>query len=52
MIMSERVVRMLSYDYDVTTNRLWIVFNAEGIVRADIADLFLGSARDCVAPNR
>ena len=49
--MSERIVGMFAHDFGVQANRLRLVFNAEGIVRADITDLLVGSARACDARN-
>src|SRR5580692_7808297 len=39
VVMSERVVRMFAYQFGVKTNRLRVVFDAQRIVRADVADL-------------
>ena len=36
MIMSEHVLRRLAQDFNVTTNRLRIIFDDEGIDRADM----------------
>ena len=47
MIVSECVVRMLAYDFGVKTNRRLVVFDAQCIVRADIADLLLAYPRAC-----
>jgi hypothetical protein len=51
MIMSKDVIRMLAHDLGVKPNRLRVVFDAEVIVRANIADLLLDSARTCDARN-
>jgi hypothetical protein len=51
MIMSERVLRKPTHGFAMKTNRLWIVFDAEGIVRPDITNLFVGPACDWVASN-
>ena len=43
--MSERVVGTLAHAFGVKANRLRVVFDAQRIVRADITDLLLASAR-------
>ena len=45
MIMSECVLRTLAHDFGVKTNRLRVVFDAQRMVRADITNLLLASAR-------
>lgn len=51
MIVGERVLRSFPDHFGVKTNRLRVVFDTQGVVRADVADLLLSSARKCVAPN-
>jgi hypothetical protein len=51
MIKSECVVRTLAHDFGVKTNRFRVVFDPQRIVRADITELLLASARACDARN-
>ena len=50
--MSERVVWILAQDFAMNANRVRVIFNAQGIVCADIADLSFGYIRGCLATNR
>jgi hypothetical protein len=49
MIMSKRVVRPPAYDCGVETNRLRIVFNAQRIIRAHVANMLLVCTSACAA---
>ena len=51
MIMSKRVVWMRAHDFGVKTDRLRVVLDAQRIVRADLTELLLASARACDARN-
>jgi hypothetical protein len=51
MIVSERIVGVLAQDLQVTTNRLPVILDTERVVSTNVADLLVGSARDCVVAN-
>jgi hypothetical protein len=48
---SERIVRMLAQDFNVTTDRLRIIPYAKRVISADVTDLLLGSACGSDARN-
>jgi len=52
MIVSERVIRVLIQNLDVTPYCFRIIFDTKGIVRTDIADLLFGRTRDRIASNQ